>query len=101
MPDHLHLEHGLLLFLWMYLLRLWWRLNQRRVKGGWQRVKDHLPMKRHPKSPKDCPHCWRGIHLESVRINQAVTPWGQVKSKRGRKKQYPTQGWACLNPACA
>jgi IS1 family transposase len=86
--------------MWGYVLRVWWRLNKRRVKGWWQRVKDHLPIKRHPKSPKDCPHCCRGIHLESVRINHAVRPWSAVKSKRGRKKQYPTQGWACLNPAC-
>ena len=74
MPDLLRLEHFMLLFMLVYLLRLWWRLNKRRVKGWWQRVKDHLPVKRHPKSPKDCPHCCRGVHLESVRINHAVTP---------------------------
>ena len=50
--------------------------------------------------PKNCPHCCRGVHLERVRINQAVTPWGQVKSRRGRKKEYSTHGWACQNPAC-
>jgi IS1 family transposase/transposase-like protein len=100
MPDLLRLEHCLLLVMWVYVLRVWWRLNKRRVKGWWQRVKDHLPMKRHPKSPKDCPHCCQGVHLGSVRINHAVTPWGEVKSKRGRKKQNPTQGWACLDPAC-
>jgi len=99
-PDHLYFEHGLLLVMGVYVLRLWWRLNKCRVKGWWQRVKDHRPLKRHPKSPHDCPHCCRGVHLESVRINPAVTPWSQVKSKRGRKKQYPTHGWACLNPVC-
>jgi hypothetical protein len=26
--------------------------------------------------------------------------WSEVKSKRGRKKRYATQGYACLNPAC-
>ncbi len=100
MPDLLRLEHLALPLLLVHWSRLWWRLNKRRVKGWWQRVKDHLPVKRHPKYPKDCPHCCRGVHLESVRINHAVTPWREVKSKRGRKKQYSTQGWACLNPAC-
>jgi transposase-like protein len=100
MPDLHRLEHLALLLLLVYWSRLWWRLNRRKVKGWWQRVKDHLPMKRHPKSPKDCPYCCRGVHLVSVWINHAVTPWGEVKSKRGRKKQYPTHGWACLNPAC-
>jgi hypothetical protein len=27
--------------------------------------------------------------------------WGEVKSKGGGKKQYPTQGYACLNLTCA
>jgi transposase-like protein len=82
------------------LLRMGWQLNRRKVKGWWKRIKDHLPVKRHPKSPKDCPHCCRGVQLERVRINHAVTSWSEVKSQRGRKKQYPTQGWACLNPGC-
>jgi len=99
-PDLLDLEHLVLLLLFVYTSHLWWRLNRRRVKGWWQRVKDHLPLHRHPKSPKDCPHCCQGVHLEKVQINREVRPWSEVKSKRGRKKQYPTQGWACLNPAC-
>jgi hypothetical protein len=99
-PDLHRLEHLAVLLLLVYWSRLWWRLNRRKVKGWWQRVKDHLPITRHPKSPKDCPHCCRGMHLERVRINHAVRPWCEVKSTRGRKKQHPTHGWACLNPAC-
>ena len=100
MPVNLRLEHPALLLMLFHSLRLWWRLNRRRVKGWWQRVKDHLPIHRHPKSPKDCPHCCHGAHLERVHINRGVTPWSEFKSKRGRKKQYSTQGYACLNPAC-
>jgi IS1 family transposase len=81
--------------------RLWWRLNRRQVKKWWQRVKDHHPRQRHPKSPKDCPHCCRGIRVETAWINWDVKPWGEVKSTRGRKKKYVTQGYACLNPAWA
>ncbi len=100
MPDPLHVEHLALLVLLVHSCRLWWWVHRRRVKGWWQRVKDHLPIHRHPKSPKDCPHCCRGVHLEKVHINRDVRPWGEVKSKRGRKKRYATQGNACLNPAC-
>src|SRR5512145_297818 len=100
MPDTLRLEHLALLLLLAHWSCLWWRLNRRRVKGWFQRVKDHLPIHRHPKSPKDCPHCCQGLHLERGPINRAVRPWREVKSKRGRKKQYATQGYACLNPAC-
>ena len=81
--------------------RRWWRVNRRRVKQWWQRVKDHHPRQRHPKSPKDCPHCCGGVRLETARINWEVKPWCEVKSTRGRKKKYATQGYACLNPACA
>jgi len=94
------IEHLMILGLSCLVLRQWWQLNRRWVKAWWQQVKDHLPITRHPKSPKDCPHCCRGVHLETASINQQVKPWSEVKSKRGRKKQYPTQGWACLNPAC-
>jgi len=98
--DNLRVEYGLIALMTYALLWQWWRLNRRRVRGWWKRVKDHLPMKRHPKSPKDCPHCCGGLHLETVRINHNMTPWSAVKSKRGRKKKYVTQGWACLNRAC-
>ena len=29
-----------------------------------------------------------------------MRPWREVKSRRGRKKQYATEGYACLNPRC-
>jgi hypothetical protein len=68
------------------LMRLWWQLNKGRVKRWRQRAKDHRPRQRHPKSPKDCVHCCRGLRLETLDLNREVTPWGEVKSKRGRKK---------------
>jgi IS1 family transposase len=102
MTDPLRTIEYVLIALMAYrVVRLWWRLNRRRVKKWWQRVKDHHPRQRHPKTPQDCPHCCRGVRLETARINGEVKPWGEVKSKRGRKKKYATQGYACLNPACA
>ena len=94
------LEHVVLGILLVHLLRLWWRLNRRKVKQWVQRVKDQRPLQRHPKSPKDCPHCCRGVRLETARINADVRPWREVKSRRGRKKQHTTAGYACLNPRC-
>jgi hypothetical protein len=95
------IEYVLIALMAYQLVRLWWRLNRRRMETWWQRVKDHHPRQRHPKSPKDCPHCCRGVRLETARIKWEVKPWGEVKSTRGRKKKYATQGYACLNPACA
>jgi hypothetical protein len=82
------LEHFVIGLLAFQLLRLWWRLKRSKVKQWLQRVKDYHPRQRHPKSPKDCPHCCRGVRLETARINGDVMPWGEVKSKRGRKKAY-------------
>ena len=95
------IEYVLIALMAYQLMRLWWRLNRRRMKKWWQRVKDHHPRQRHPKSPQDCPHCCRGVRLETARINWDVKPWSEVKSTRGRKKKYATQGYACLNPMCA
>jgi hypothetical protein len=95
------IEYVLIGLMAYQLVRMWWRLNRRRVKKWWQRVKDHHPRQRHPKSPKDCPHCCRGVRLETARIKWAVRPWVEVKSTRGRKKKYSTQGYACSNPDCA
>ena len=61
-----HLVIGLTAF---QLLRLWWRLKRSKVKQWLQRVKDQGPLQRHPKSPKDCPHCCWGLRLETARIN--------------------------------
>ncbi len=100
MVNGLRIEHVIVGVLLVQLARLWWRLNWRRVKRLWQRARDYVPRKRHPKSPQDCPHCCRGVKLETARINTDVTPWCQVKSTRGAKKQYATQGKACLNTGC-
>ncbi len=94
------LEYVVMGWLSYHLVRLWWRLNRGREQGWIRHVKDHRPHQRHPKSPKDCVYCCRGLRLETPHLNRDVTPWCEVKSRCGRKKQYPTAGYACLNPAC-
>ena len=95
------IEHLLIALLTLQIVRLWWRLNRGRVKRWMKRAKAYRPRKRHPKSPKDCPHCQRGVRLSGVQIEGKVKPWSEVKSRRGRKKRYRTEGYACLNPECA
>ena len=53
-----------------------------------------------PKTPHDCPACQEGLGLTIRRIHREVQSWHERKSTRGRKKTIPTQGYACLNPAC-
>jgi hypothetical protein len=95
-PDAVRLEHLVLLLMLVHTVRLWWRLNWRKVKGWLQRVKDHLPIHRHPKSPKDCPHCCRGVHLEKVHINCEVQPWSAVKSRLGGRNAIRRRGVRAL-----
>jgi len=79
MADTMRMIDYVLIALMAYqVVRLWWRLNRRRVKQWWQRVKDHQPRQRHPKSLKNCPHCRRGVRLEAARINWEVKPWCEV-----------------------
>jgi IS1 family transposase/transposase-like protein len=53
-----------------------------------------------PKTPHDCPACQADISLTIRAIRRETKPWHERKSSRGRKKTIPTQGYACLNPAC-
>jgi hypothetical protein len=64
------LEYVLIALMAYQLVRLWWRLNRRRVKKWWQRVKDHHPRQRHPKSPKDvCRPLRFGLPDDRVKAN--------------------------------
>ena len=47
------IEYVLIALMAYQFVRLWWRLNRRWVKKWWQRVKDHHPRQRHPKTPKE------------------------------------------------
>lgn len=83
-----------------HLVRLWWKQNRRRVRGLWKQARERLPRKWRPKSPADCPLCQQGVRLDPVWVAPAVQPWSDVKSPRGRKKQYSTQGYACPMGEC-
>ena len=53
-----------------------------------------------PRSADDCWQCRLGLHLKPRAAAREVTPWREVKSKAGRKKQSCSEGYACPNPVC-
>jgi transposase-like protein len=83
-------------------LLIWalWKLYKGKVRKMWQRVKDHMPRQWRPKSPADCPWCQEEIEILAVPSPPDVTPYGQKKSPRGRKKTISTQGFACPEVTC-
>src|SRR5688572_25439961 len=55
-----------------------------------------------PRTPDDCPACRL---LQTLPTSDAlscppVTPWRDVKSRRGAPKRIPTQGFSCPNRTC-
>lgn len=101
MNSHLlDFDRFLLILFAVLLLRVSWRLYSPSLRRRWKRVKARLPRRWKPRSPKDCPHCCQGLSLESRPIQREVEPYPERKSTRGRKKEIPTAGFACLNPLC-
>jgi transposase-like protein/IS1 family transposase len=77
-----------------------WKLYKGKVHKMWQRVKDHMPRQWRPKSPEDCPWCQDELEILVVPSQPEVTPYGEVKSSRGRKKTVSTQSFACPEVTC-
>ena len=97
LPDF---DRLLLILFAVLLLNLSRKLYAPHLRRRWKRVKAHLPRRWKPRSPKDCPHCCQGLRLESCPVQREVEPYSARKSTRGRKKEIPTAGFACLNPQC-
>ena len=55
-----------------------------------------------PRTPDDCPACRRqsALPVANTPPPSAVTPWCEVKSRRGAPKRINTHGFACPNHAC-
>jgi hypothetical protein len=63
------------------------------------KLKTPRPLK--SKTPEDCPFCRaEKDKRDDPQPKQALKPWSDVKSPRGRKKALSTQGYACPNQAC-
>ena len=96
----LYFEHLLLILFALLLLKLGWQLYAPRLRRFWKDAKARLPRRWKPRSPKDCPHCCAGVSLESHPVGRHVVPYAQRKSRRGRRKEISTAGFACLNKQC-
>jgi transposase-like protein len=94
------LEQGLLVGLSVLVVWLGWQQYGRRLKRWWGRQQARLPRHWHAKSAADCPQCRAGLDVRVVRAPGTVRPYGERKSRRGRRKQIQTEGLACPNPAC-
>ena len=98
----MRIERWIILILGIALLRAWWKPYRRRIQRWWKRTKDQLPRQWHPKSPEDCPLCQAEVAgiTEPVFDIQAVEPYQESKSRRGRKKTIQTEGYACPYSEC-
>jgi transposase-like protein len=55
-----------------------------------------------PRTPDNCPICRQqaAVAPSPTPIHSTVTPWRQIKSRRGAPKHIATQGFACPNRTC-
>jgi transposase-like protein len=93
-------EQELLIALLGLLLWMGWQQHRQWLKRWSKQQQERLPRHWHAKSAADCPHCQAGLQLTVGRAVGRVTPYGEHKSRRGRRKQIQTEGLACPNPGC-
>jgi hypothetical protein len=99
----MHLKY-LIVSVFLIVCLLWARWRERRESSE-KPVEGPKPKKRRqlrPRTPKDCALCRAEAEQEVEETEERkVTPWSEVKSPRGRKKQKDTEGYACPNKGCA
>ena len=93
-------EHFIIVGLSIWITSLVWQRHKNVIRDWLTYQKERLPRQWCPKSPEDCPQCQECVTLSQSQINWNVQPYGEVKSRRGRKKSISTAGYACPNPAC-
>jgi IS1 family transposase/transposase-like protein len=101
MSLEIRIEHALIVVLLSIVLKN--LLVQYHAHGEkWKKkCKKGPPRAWKPRSPKKCPACRAGVCLPALHPRREVTPWQEVRSRRGRKKGIDTEGHCCLNPFCA
>ena len=94
----IHFQHIVIIFL-LYLL---WTKYERQIKKWWKawRAKPRQPRQLRPRSPRDCEQCCVEHILGDPYTRTPPTPWREIKSTRGRPKEYDSGGQACTEPAC-
>lgn len=83
-----------------WLAGTWWqyRLSQRPSTAIATQVRRLL----RPRTPDDCPACRQEVLAPTLNPPTAppVTPWFEIKSRRGAPKRINTDGFACPNRMC-
>jgi hypothetical protein len=100
MPIISQVEHVVIAVLVCIVVRMAWKHHHRRLRKLWEKVKAGRPRRWRAKSPHDCPACQAGVKLAVQRARRKVTPWSEVRSRRGRKKRIETRGFACCKTSC-
>jgi transposase-like protein/IS1 family transposase len=92
----------ILVFLLLYFILFLWLKFGRRLRRWLRHYFRSFRKQRtlKPKAPDDCPTCTRGFTNLPFRPKPEVIPWSQVKSTRGRKKIFDTNGYCCVNFQC-
>jgi hypothetical protein len=93
-PYHFLVLLCLLAMIWLLRLAML-RFHTKAVP----KLKTPRPLK--PKTAEDCPFCRAEKDKgDDPQAKQALKPWREVKSPRGRKKTLSTPGYACPKQAC-
>ena len=97
-PYLIHVQQIIIVFL-LYVI---WIKYERQIKKWWKawRTPPKQARQLHPRSPRDCEQCGVEQILGAPYTRVLPPSWQDVKSVRGRPKEYASEGHACMNPAC-
>jgi len=83
-------------------LLLWERgkVRWKAWREGRRATRKKRPYTLQPRTPQDCLACRVEAHLAEPETTRTVPAWQEVKSPRGRPKEYDSDGQACMKPGC-
>jgi len=88
----------LVLLAWRIWMRWWCQPGQDRPAAAAQ-----LQRLLKPRTPHDCPACRQApaAPVDRLPLHPSITPWREIKSRRGAPKRIDTTGFACPKPTCS
>jgi hypothetical protein len=86
-----------------WLMWIWRRLHAQGRTAAITTLQRLRPKATRPRTPDACPACRQllATPTPTTSLRLPVTPWREVKSRRGAPKPIDTAGFACPNRACA
>src|SRR5262249_13001505 len=90
------------LLLLILLVGLVWIRWRRQYAQGRTAVAAQVQRLLKPRTPDACPICRLRAtsHASTIPMRPSISPWREVKSRRGAPKRINTQGFACPNRTC-